>query len=73
MGDSDDFSADIVIDTIERIRVDETIANPNARFHNFTDFAQCLEESETFDQPTSLRFTHIECIFDAILRHQILV
>lgn len=73
MGDSDDFSADVVIDTIERIRVDETIADPDACFHNFGDFAQYLEKSKTFAQPTSLSFTHIECIFDAILRHQIFV
>ena len=42
MGDSDNFSADIVIQSIYSIGVDETISNPDASLHTIFYFATNL-------------------------------
>ena len=42
MGDSDNFSADIVIQSIHSIGVDETISNPDASLHTIFYFATNL-------------------------------
>lgn len=42
MGDSDNFSTDIVIQSIHSIGVDETISNPDASLHTIFYFATNL-------------------------------
>ena len=47
MGDSDNFSADIVIKSIHSIGVDETISNPDASLHTIFYFATNLFNIKT--------------------------
>jgi hypothetical protein len=43
MRDGDDFTADVVVQSVDGIGVDETIAGPQASFYAFLNFTENLK------------------------------
>ena len=42
MSDRDDFATDVVVESVDVVRVDEAVADPAARLHNVLDLAHHL-------------------------------
>ena len=43
MSYSDDLAADVVVEAVQRIRENKAVADPNAGFDGFFDFAEDFE------------------------------